>query len=187
MSDEIRVPYKNFGDRLKRLREGRRESVAEVSGAVEIPEVELQKFEAGVARPTEDILMLLFSHFNLDDAPADELWKLAGYEDRTSSDDDQDVPPHIVSPHQAMMVMMDPRIMYSDGVEAVAGNRGVVLTFSQMNNVMGQNQSQPLVISRIGMSREQAQQVMGVLHQVLYDLDNPDKRRLDSGNTKPKQ
>ena len=76
-----------------------------------------------------------------------------------------------------MMVMVDPRIMYSDGVEAVAGDRGVVLNFSQVNGPNGQ----PLTVSRIGMSREQAQMLMGVIHQVLYDMDNPAKRRLTDG------
>lgn len=67
--------------------------------------------------------------------------------------------------------------MYSDGVEVVAGNRGVVFNFSQVNGPDGK----PLTISRIGMSRVQAEQLMGILHQVLYDMDNPQSKQLDSG------
>jgi len=47
------------------LRENHRESAAEVSGAVEIDEKSLRRIEAGTERPSEDILLLLISHFAL--------------------------------------------------------------------------------------------------------------------------
>jgi len=79
------------------------------------------------------------------------------------------------------MIMIDPRVMYSDTMEVSANQKGVVLNFSQ---TAGQNE-QPLTVARIGMSREQAKLVMGVLHQALYDLENPrPPRRLGDGSKK---
>lgn len=183
-------PYHYLGARLRMLREAQHESLREVSEAVEIDSVVLKRYEAGHDRPSEDVLLLLFSHFAIEEPSALELWKLAGYEGRPD-DDEADAEDHshdtAAAAHQhMMMVMVDPRIMYSDGVEAVAGDRGVVLNFSQMNGPNGQ----PLTVSRIGMSREQAQMLMGVIHQVLYDIDNPTQRRLAEGrgmdNSEPK-
>lgn len=178
MSNESQAPYQYLGQRLKMLREGNDESVADVSGAVEITSADLERFESGRERPSEDILLLLFSHFEVEGGHADELWKLAGYKGRPDSDDDPDSGQNFPHDHNhAMMIMVDPRIMYSDGVEVVAGNRGVVFNFSQVNGPDGK----PLIISRIGMSRVQAEQLMGILHQVLYDMDNPQSKQLDSG------
>ncbi len=178
MSDETQAPYHYLGERLKLLREGNNESVADVSGAVEITSVDLEQFEAGRLRPSEDILLLLFSHFDVESLHAAELWKLAGYQGRPDGGDEPEVQPNFPQDnHHAMMIMVDPRIMYSDGVEVVAGNRGVVVNFSQVNGPEGK----PLTISRIGMSRVQAEQLMGILHQVLYDIDNPNSKQLGSG------
>jgi transcriptional regulator with XRE-family HTH domain len=169
------LPYKPLGAILRHLRERNRESVAEVSGAVEIDEPVLGRIEAGSERPTEDILLLLISHFAVEDDKAAELWQLAGY-DKGSAEDEREASN---SRQQTLMVMIDPRVMYSDSMEVTANQKGVVLNFSQS---AGQN-DQPLTIARIGMSREQAKAVMGVLHQALYDLDNPRKpRQLGDGN-----
>lgn len=180
MSDETKTPYQYLGERLRMLREDKKESVADVSGAVEISERELLQFEAGNDRPTEDILLLLFSYFNIETLHANELWKLAGYDGRPDGFEEPEVPFNTNSHQATVMVMVDPRVMYSDAVEAVAGSRGVVLNFSQTN---GPNNGQPLTVSRIGMSREQAVQLMGVLHQVLFDMDNPSHKRLDGGTS----
>ncbi len=167
------VPYETLGSQLRRLRERNRESVAEVSGAVEIGELELNDIESGAERPSEDILLLLISHFAVEDDKAAELWQLAGY-------DREDEPEHVHEPApsarqqaQTLMVMIDPRVMYSDAMEVVTNSKGVVLNFSQN---AGQN-GQPLTISRIGMSHAQAKMVMGVLHQALYDFENGHGRK----------
>lgn len=190
MSEISEPPYRNFGEKLRQLRESKSESLDDVSGAVEIDAQELVAFEMGQNRPDQDILLLMFNHFNLGEILANELWKLAGYDgtpdmicinpehDHTKSLDveAEDMAQTI---QRTLMIMVDPRIMYSDGIEAVAGDRGVVLNFSQTNGPGGK----PLTVSRIGMSREQAQMLMGVLHQVLYDLDNKQPpRQLDSGS-----
>lgn len=178
MSDETRAPYQYLGERLKMLREGNAESVADVSGAVEITSADLELIEAGHERPSEDILLLLFSHFEVESGHADELWKLAGYKGHPEGVEEPDSMQSFPHDHNhAMMIMVDPRIMYSDGVEVVSGNRGVVLNFSQVNGPDGK----PLTISRIGMSRVQAEQLMAILHQVLYGMDNPGGKQLGSG------
>jgi transcriptional regulator with XRE-family HTH domain len=169
-----RLPYESLGSQLRNLRERNRESVAEVSGAVEIDEKDLGLIEEGTERPSEDILLLLISHFAVEDDKAAELWQLAGYDKQTEDDHETTAR---ASRQQTLMVMIDPRVMYSDSVEISANNKGVVLNFSQ---AAGQ-QDQPLTVARIGMSREQAKLVMGILHQALYDMDNPRRRQLGDG------
>jgi transcriptional regulator with XRE-family HTH domain len=176
------APYGLLGKKLRQLRESHRESVAEVSGAVEIEENFLTNIEAGKDRPSEDILLLLISHFGLEDDNADELWHLAGYHQHDDGEphlqSDQDDPRHRAA---AMMIMLDPRVMYSDSVEVVSNQRGVIVNFAQ---TAGPDVPQ-LTISRIGMSYDQAKAVMGILHQVLYNRDNPgNARRLSDGSPK---
>lgn len=161
------LPYKPLGAILRHLRERNRESVAEVSGAVEIDESELGRIEAGSERPSEDILLLLISHFSVEDDKAAELWQLAGYDKHSEEEPERETGSG--TRQQTLMIMIDPRVMYSDSMEVAVNQKGVVLNFSQN---AGQN-DQPLTIARIGMSREQAKLVMSVLHQALYDLDNP--------------
>lgn len=181
MSDaNTSTPYKRLGSVLKRLREEHRESAAEVSGAVEIDETDLARFEAGHERPAEDILLLLISHFGIEEDNATELWQLAGYENRTEEpsqaaefDNKQRI--------QAMMIMLDPRIVYSDNIEVTANKQGVIMNFSQSAGP----DTPPLTIARVGMSYEQAKIVMGILHQVLYNQDNPgNTHRLGDGDIK---
>jgi len=183
MNENKQLPYKPFGAILRRLRERNRESIAEVSGAVEIDEHVLDEIESGIERPSEDILLLLISHFSVEDDKAAELWQLAGYDqgadDGRGHEHDHDRETN--NRQQTLMIMIDPRVMYSDTMEVTANQKGVVLNFSQ---TAGQSDGQPLTVARIGMSREQAKLVMGVLHQALYDLDNPrPPRQLGDGTS----
>lgn len=174
------LPYRPLGAVLRHLRERNRESVAEVSGAVEIDEVALGRIEAGSERPSEDILLLLISHFSVEDDKAAEIWQLAGYDKHPGEEDQEHEAGTTHRQQQTLMIMIDPRVMYSDTMEVSANQKGVVLNFSQS---AGQN-DQPLTIARIGMSREQAKLVMGVLHQALYDIENPRRpRQLGDGNS----
>ena len=91
MSDtDKRLPYETLGTQLRKLRERKRESVAEVCGAVEIDEKDLSLIETGTERPSEDILLLLISHFALEDDKAAELWQLAGYDKPQADEHDHD-------------------------------------------------------------------------------------------------
>ena len=55
----------SFGDYLRGIRNKRRETLADVSGAVEIDVMMLDRIESGSLQPSEDMLMLLISHYNL--------------------------------------------------------------------------------------------------------------------------
>src|SRR3990167_5321653 len=73
------TPHKPLGKKLKELRISANESLAEASGAVEIDVRQLAAYELGQSRPSEDVLLLLLSHFGVKDDEAVKLWDLAGY------------------------------------------------------------------------------------------------------------
>jgi transcriptional regulator with XRE-family HTH domain len=154
-------PFRQLGERLKTIRQKLHESVAEVSGAVEIDEPTLQRIEQGNERPTEDILMLLISHFGMRDDEAAGLWQLAGYDQPRHHD--HDTPEDSPNNRATILVMaVDPRVIYSDGVQVTANRNGVVISFSQANGTPG-----PLTTARIGMSREQAGAVIRTLQEAI--------------------
>lgn len=161
------------------MRERVQESLAEVSGAVEIEIESLAAIEKGTSRPSEDILLLLISHFGVKEDQASKLWELAGYHQQDGlfvQDEDQ---------KSAVMVMpMDARIAYTDMVHVMVNNYGVVMNFMQG---AGPN-NQPLAVARIGMSREHAKSVLEILQKTLEQseqqqlpapeqkTENPDKQ-----------
>lgn len=156
-------PFVPLGNTLKRLRTKRQESLAEVSGAVEIEVDALTDFELGKARPSEDILLLLISYFSVKEDVATKLWELAGYDQdelpvaNTVNDINGDA-------QQSVMVMpLDARVNYTDMVHVMVNNYGVVMNFMQG---AGPN-NQPLVVARVGMSKEHARSVLDVLQQTL--------------------
>jgi DNA-binding XRE family transcriptional regulator len=160
MKDDAQsIPFKTLGDKLKTIRQKLHESVAEVSGAVEIEEQVLSRIEQGHERPTEDILLLLINHFGMQDDDAAKLWQLAGYD---QPHDHDHVIPGDPSRTMVMIMAVDPRVIYSDGVQITANNVGVVLNFSQNNGT-----PQPLTTARIGMSREQAYGLLKTLERTL--------------------
>ena len=156
-------PYKPLGTRLKQMREKRKESLAEVSGAVEIDSEVLIAYEEGIERPVEDILLLLISHFSAKEDQATKLWELAGY-DQTELPT-QNMVNNIQGQAQNGVVVLpsDTRIVYTDMVHVMVNNYGVIMNFMQ---TVGPN-SQPLAVSRIGMSKEHAQSVLEVLQKTL--------------------
>jgi hypothetical protein len=157
-------PFKTLGTHLKYLREHSSESLAEVSGAVEINEDILERIEQGIERPSEEILMLLISHFNMQDNEAVQLWELAGYDRRTHPDImNNSIQDELQSGKPMVMLLaIDVRTQYTDGVDISMNNAGVVLTFTQAG---GLGQVQP--VARVGMSLNQAEAVAGALQQAL--------------------
>lgn len=152
------LPYSALGRRLQRMRISRQQSLAEVSGAVEIDVDQLSKIEQGSSRPNEDILLLLISHFEAKETEADSLWQLAGYDDKDSSADAAE------QPQQPVMIAPDDlKIVYTDMVHVMVNNYGVVMNFMQG----GAPNGQPLAVSRIGMSREHALSVLELLQKTL--------------------
>lgn len=156
------LPFRKLGERLKSLRQKLHESISEVSGAVEIDEPTLHKIEQGAERPAEDILMLLINHFDMHEDDAATLWDLAGYDrPKIERDGDQDEPGS--NSRAAVLVMaVDPRIMYSDGVQVTASRNGVIVNFSQSSGTPNN-----LTTARVGMSREQAYAVIRTLQDAL--------------------
>lgn len=164
MSQQSNQPFLKLGKRIKQYREKANETLAEVSGAVEIDITTLIAIEAGKQLPSEDILLLLISHFDIEDAEAVRLWELAGYNKSNEKklNDDQQI---------FMILPIDNRILYSDKTDITVNDAGVVISFKQGDS------TQP--IARIGMSREQASAMLKLLQEGL----NPSPKLL----TQPKQ
>lgn len=151
------------------MRQRLQESLGETSGAVEIAVEQLDNYERGSERPSEDILMLLISHFGLPDDEAVKLWDLAGYDHRRrrfldDRDDDNgyDDPPHR-QPAQIMLLALDNRVLYTNGAEVVTDNSGVVVNFNQA----GPSGQAAYAVSRIGMSYDQAELLLLTLQRAL--------------------
>jgi transcriptional regulator with XRE-family HTH domain len=179
MKDKSRreAPFQPLGLQLKRLREQLKESLAEVSGAVEIDIDNLERMEQGIERPSEDILMLLISHFGIQDTEALELWELAGYDQANGTVNMQFIQDELQSGKQVVMVMaLDMRTLYSDSMQTHINKEGVVLQFTQTNG-----QKHPMPVTRVGMSMEQAQNVVDTLQRALLHAKYlPGPKRLDA-------
>lgn len=153
--------YAILGKHLRYAREQQQESLAEVSGAVEIDEQELARIESGKQRPPEDILMLLINHFDLRDQEAVRLWELAGYEgegpERLRLEDiaAESGKPIIV------LLGVDGRTMYTDAAEITTTEAGVTMWFGQQ----GKNQTMP--VAKLGMSHDQAERVLAQLQRAI--------------------
>lgn len=171
MSDNQNLgqPFRHLGGQLKSLREANKETLAEVSGAVEIELDALQRIETGEQRPSEEILLLLISHFEIKDEEAVNLWELAGYDDdKTSTTGSvEDITNQMKQ--TAFVMPMDVRVVYTDMVHVMVNNYGVVMNFMQNS---GPN-NQPLAIARVGMSKEHARSVLEVLQQTLDQAERP--------------
>jgi transcriptional regulator with XRE-family HTH domain len=155
---EPKAPFATLGTHLKYLREQLKESQAEVAGAVEIDERHLERIEAGQERPAEDILLLLISHFDMQDQEAVQLWELAGY--------DGEMPEQIQPKDQGtnsksivMLLALDLRTMYTDGVMVDSSPAGITLTFTQAGE-----KGQTMPVAKLGMSFEQAEEVIKNLY-----------------------
>lgn len=158
MNDKKR-PYSELGQKLKAAREHSQQSITEVSGAVEIDEGLLKRIEEGLERPEEDILLLLINLFNVQDNEAVSLWRMADYDRAYPGDikveDGDGLKPMV------MMLALDLRTMYSDGLEVAVNKAGVTLNFLQSS---GQSN---LPVARVGMSHSQAELVIKTLEQAL--------------------
>ncbi len=164
------TPFKPLGKRLKELRSLANESLAEASGAVEIDIRQLASFELGQSRPTEDILLLLLSHFGVKDDEAVRLWEIAGYS---------------LTKIPAIHIMSDTanqagasQVLFTDIVDVMVNNYGVVMNFMQNTGPT----SQPEVVAKVGMSREHAKSVLQILQATLSQTEQQ-KRLNPSGNS----
>lgn len=165
------TPFVDLGGTLKRLRQQQKESLAEAAGAVELAEEELLRIEQGYERPSEEILMLLIKHFSMLEDEAVQLWELAGYDKTEAENEEATDSQNSGTKSIVMTIAMDPRVMYSDSVHISGNPHGLVFTFLQP----GGGQLPALPVSRVGMSRDQAQKMLELLKDTLEQLDKVSK------------
>lgn len=154
-------PFADFGKHLRLLREKLSETLVEASGAVEIDAGELASFELGKQRPSEEILMLLISHFGVIGEEAVSLWGLAGYGAEKSYP--EQIPASTGQFQPDSVFLGESRIIYTDMIHVIVNPYGVVMNFMQG---AGSN-TPPVAVARIGMSREHASSVLQVLQTTL--------------------
>lgn len=161
---ESQAPFTTLGKHLKYVREQSKQSLVEVAGSVEIDPQTLERIEAGEERPAEDILLLLISHFNVQDHEAVQLWELADYDKEAPEQlrPDLDLPLSGGQKPVVMLLGIDLRTMYSDGLDIAVTPGGLTLSFTQST---GQGQANP--IARVGMGHDQAEAVLVALQQAI--------------------
>lgn len=159
---------KKIGEFLKQKREAIHESLAEVSGAVEIDLDMLHKIETGRLLPSEDILLLLISHLNVEEQDAMRLLDIAGYDRDSAPSSDEAM-------RQTFMVIpFDNRIMYADEVQVRSDKNGVVFEFMQASS-----NGQKTAVSRVGLSREHAAKMLGVAAETIkLSAEHPVQKQL---------
>ncbi len=155
---------KLFGLELRALRSQHKESLAEVSGAVEIDVTTLGEIESGNKLPSEDVVMLLINHFSLREEEALKFWRLAGFDSSINGSIAGDI-----QAENTNMVINDNKVLYTDMVQVSANNYGVILNFLQGIGSDGK----PSAVARIGMSREHARSVIEVLQRTVDLAENP--------------
>jgi transcriptional regulator with XRE-family HTH domain len=175
MSNLNKSPYQSLGKNLKELRHRANESLAEASGAVEIDVRELASFELGKARPSEDVLLLLISHFGAKDDEAVKLWEMAGY------GMDKIPASHMANSDSsaAQAVTDSNKVLYTDVVDVMVNNYGVVMSFMQ-----GGPGDSTRSVAKIGMSREHAKSVLKILEATLTQTEKKLPPKIKNDNPK---
>ncbi len=161
-NNQENYPYKRLGRYLRQLRVNKHESIDEVSGAVEMDASKLTEIELGAKRPSEDILLLLISHFEVKEEEAVKLWELSKFDSNelpVSSESNNE----LVKKTTAIVSSEEIKISYTDMVHVAVNNYGVVVNFMQSSGV----DSQPMIVSRVGMSKEHAKSLIDVLKKTV--------------------
>jgi hypothetical protein len=170
MQESNTAPYKSLGSHLKYVREQKSETLAETAGAVEVDIETLERYESGLECPAEDVLMLIIDHFDVKDQEAVQLWESAGY---TRINDNRPRSPleNIEKGSAIVVLALDMRTQYTDGIEVTAGKNGVVMQFTQG--------AEPQPVAKLGMSYDQAEEVLRTLQlAVLQGRAGYTQRRL---------
>lgn len=182
MRDNKKKPYAGFGSKVKLLRQKKQETLNDISGAVEADIKLLNKIEAGEIQPTEELVLLLISHFSLKEKDAHNLWKLAGYgklfEGRAELDNAD------VQHAYDLFNPEDGKIVYTDLVNVSANKYGVVINFLQGLGL--KDNGVPMAVARIGMSLDHAKSVIDVLAKSIemVEADNKIKPSLKEDRKK---
>ncbi len=118
-------------------------------------------------------MLLFINYFDIQDQEALHLWELARYGSDLSDhlqlrDDVSDQPATDMFHNKSvvMMLAMDVRTMYSDGLNIIANKAGLTLDFTQSASGADKKPMQASV-ARLGMSYAQAEQVLRSLEQTL--------------------
>lgn len=169
MSDnKSKTPFFDFGQAIKKLRVKANESTSDVAGAVELDTKTINEIEAGMYQPSEDIVLLLISHFGLKDHEASSVWKLAGYDQiltgRITEQNHENIK-FDISPQE------DNPIVYTDIVQVNANRYGVVINFLQ--SYPGTMNS--MAVAKVGMSHEHAKSMLEVLKSTLTAVTQEEK------------
>lgn len=173
MREPENKPFEPLGGHLKYLRELSHQSLAEVSGAVEIDEAALERIEAGLERPAEDVLLLLVTYFDMKDQEAVQLWELAGYDGEVPEQIRPNDDVNFDHKNVVMLLAMDMRIVYTDSLEVATNQAGVTMHFAQTT---APNKTAP--VARLGMSYDQAKQVISSLQMALLKAKYQPQARL---------
>ena len=139
-------PYKLLGAKLRRLRHDAQETLSDVSAAIEVDTQFLLRIEAGLVQPSEDILILLMNHFDVDDKEALDLWQQANYEKASANES--------TTPQIYLIPMLDNKILYTHQVDVQSNKKDIVINFSQPDI-----DGSPTTTMRVGMSNAVAHEL----------------------------
>lgn len=173
----VNKPFESFGKELKKIRTEAKKSIMDVSGAMELDPSQLRRIEVGEEQPSEELIILLVSHFELEDTEALELWKLAGY-DKPDASSAESASASTSGSNPVVIPVSDARVVYTDMVNVSANNYGVVVNFMQG---LGSS-NQQMTISRVGMSIEHAVSFIKVLSETVEQVlekssEEPDSKK----------
>jgi Helix-turn-helix domain/Protein of unknown function (DUF3467) len=185
-------PYALLGETLRRYRESSSKSVDDLAAVMELKVSEITELEAGNLKPTENVIEMFSNHFRLSDMEEDMLWEQAGYpepemyqegfcpghdnefESCHDSANMHNIPGMPMSGELGVthiVVPLESRVLYTDMAHVMTSSNGVIVNFIQ-NNVAN---LPPIVVSRLGMSKEHAKQLISVLTEGLEKLDEQSK------------
>lgn len=158
-------PFRPLGKQLKMLRDQAKESLAEASGAVEIDVKQLASYELGQTRPSEDVLLLLISHFGAKDEVALRIWEVAGY--GSAELPIVQMANNELKLEQLSQAKSENSVLFTDVVDVTVNNYGVVMNFMQGAGPT----AKPVSVARVGMSREHAKSVLQILQVTLAQTE----------------
>lgn len=171
--------YKEFGLKLKELRDKKGESVTNVAKAVGVDRTHLSKLENGHERPSPQVLNTLISHYSLSREKAIELSNLAGFVGKelvvteegkgVIKLDDVQLPKPGTPKEVQVNLSNNTPVLYTDSVFITSNQYGLVLDFAQS---MGPTNQQNIV-ARLGMSKDHAKSMLKVLQE---NLKNQEER-----------
>lgn len=163
---------KELGIAIKAYRVAANETINDVSEAIEVDKATIGKVEAGLQRPSIELIELLARHFTLREQEVKRLWKLAGHE---QDDFAINLDPHDIdlSKLEKDFEVMFAPVFYTDMVNVVSNQYGITINFIQGNG----GQEKPVVVSRVGMSHKHAESIIKVLQESLRRANKHEEKQ----------